>query len=110
MFKKQAANGWGKRAAHNRAQICYYIAENLMARFDEIAHRIDAQTGSFINFICLLPSLLFERKNKRVIVNPKLHFLTCFLFQNPARFHFFIYFFGVVVVVRKYSILKFHLA
>jgi aldehyde dehydrogenase (NAD+) len=40
-----AAPGWGKRAAHNRAQICYYIAENLDARFDEFALRIRQQTG-----------------------------------------------------------------
>ena len=36
---------WGKRAAHNRAQICYYIAENLMARGVEFAQRITSQTG-----------------------------------------------------------------
>ncbi len=40
-----AAPGWGKRAAHNRAQILYYIAENLMARADEFATRIEEQTG-----------------------------------------------------------------
>merc|ERR1711912_45026 len=27
-----AADGWGKRAAYNRAQICYYIGENLQMR------------------------------------------------------------------------------
>ena len=41
----KAAPGWGKRAAHNRAQIVYYIAENLELRFDEIADRIAQQTG-----------------------------------------------------------------
>ena len=40
-----AAGGWGKRAAHDRAQICFYIAENLSARADEFAARIAAQTG-----------------------------------------------------------------
>ena len=40
-----AASGWGKRAAHDRAQICFYIAENLSARADEFAERIAAQTG-----------------------------------------------------------------
>ena len=37
--------GWGKRAAHNRAQIMYYIAENLELRMEEIAGRISAMTG-----------------------------------------------------------------
>ena len=42
---KKAAPGWGKRAAHNRAQIAYYVAENLMRRADEFASRIAVQTG-----------------------------------------------------------------
>lgn len=41
-----AAPGWGKRAAHNRAQICYYIAENLQERAGEFADRITLQTGA----------------------------------------------------------------
>jgi aldehyde dehydrogenase (NAD+) len=41
----KAAPGWGKRAAHNRAQIMYFVAENLELRFDEIAARICAMTG-----------------------------------------------------------------
>lgn len=36
---------WGKRAAHNRAQIVYYMAENLEIRRDEIAGRIHLMTG-----------------------------------------------------------------
>lgn len=36
---------WGKRAAHNRAQIVYYIAENLELRRGEVAGRIAAVTG-----------------------------------------------------------------
>eukprot|EP01095_Lingulamoeba_sp_RSL-Kostka_P017636 TRINITY_DN929_c0_g3_i1.p1 TRINITY_DN929_c0_g3~~TRINITY_DN929_c0_g3_i1.p1 ORF type:complete len:809 (-),score=349.57 TRINITY_DN929_c0_g3_i1:28-2454(-) len=40
----KAAPGWGKRAAYNRSQILYYVAENLDARFDEFAERIQAQT------------------------------------------------------------------
>ena len=36
----KGAPGWGKRAAHNRAQIMYYIAENLELRLEEIAARI----------------------------------------------------------------------
>ena len=39
-----AAPGWGKRAAHNRAQILYYIAENLSIRHGEFAARIDSMT------------------------------------------------------------------
>lgn len=41
----KAAPGWGKRAAHNRAQIVYYIAENLELRRSEVATRIGAMTG-----------------------------------------------------------------
>ena len=41
----KGAPGWGKRAAHNRAQIMYYIAENLELRLEEIAGRISAMTG-----------------------------------------------------------------
>ncbi|MGE5742455.1 MAG: aldehyde dehydrogenase family protein [Gemmatimonadota bacterium] len=40
-----AAEGWGRGAGHLRAQILYYIAENLSARSDEFAGRIAAQTG-----------------------------------------------------------------
>ncbi len=41
----KAAPGWGKRAAHNRAQILFYIAENLDYRRTEFAGRIQAMTG-----------------------------------------------------------------
>lgn len=41
----QGAKGWGRTAAHARAQILYYIAENLAARAAEFAARIDALTG-----------------------------------------------------------------
>jgi aldehyde dehydrogenase (NAD+) len=40
------AVGWSKATAHNRAQVLYYIAENLAVRADEFAARISAQTGS----------------------------------------------------------------
>jgi aldehyde dehydrogenase (NAD+) len=40
-----AASGWASGAAHTRAQILYYIAENLSAREDEFARRIVQQTG-----------------------------------------------------------------
>ncbi|GCE20683.1 hypothetical protein KDK_44830 [Dictyobacter kobayashii] len=39
------ASGWSGSSAHNRAQILYYIAENLGARETEFAQRIVAQTG-----------------------------------------------------------------
>ncbi|MDQ6660991.1 MAG: aldehyde dehydrogenase family protein, partial [Chloroflexota bacterium] len=40
-----AASGWGNGTTHNRAQILYYIAENLAIREDEFARRIVQQTG-----------------------------------------------------------------
>ncbi|MEW7851121.1 aldehyde dehydrogenase family protein [Massilia aurea] len=40
------ASGWAKATAHNRAQVLYYIAENLAIRADEFAARIAQQTGS----------------------------------------------------------------
>jgi len=41
-----AAAGWGRGAAHVRAQILYYVAENLSARGAEFAARITAMTGA----------------------------------------------------------------
>ncbi|NBD30301.1 MAG: aldehyde dehydrogenase family protein [Alphaproteobacteria bacterium] len=40
-----AARGWSKTTGHLRAQILYYIAENLSAREDEFATRINHLTG-----------------------------------------------------------------
>ena len=40
-----AAAGWARTTGHARAQILYYIAENLAARGDEFASRIAAMTG-----------------------------------------------------------------
>ncbi|MCK8483139.1 aldehyde dehydrogenase family protein [Aliiroseovarius sp. S2029] len=40
-----AAAGWSKTTGHLRAQILYYIGENLSARADEFAARIDAMMG-----------------------------------------------------------------
>jgi aldehyde dehydrogenase (NAD+) len=40
-----AAASWGFSTAHNRAQILYYVAENLSARAVEFAERIAEQTG-----------------------------------------------------------------
>ena len=39
------AKGWGKTTGHLRAQILYYIAENLSARGDEFAHRLNQMSG-----------------------------------------------------------------
>jgi aldehyde dehydrogenase (NAD+) len=43
---RKAAPGWAKATAHLRAQILYYIAENLAARRDEFVRRLDAMTGA----------------------------------------------------------------
>ncbi|MGI9394085.1 MAG: aldehyde dehydrogenase family protein [Boseongicola sp.] len=40
-----AAKGWGKTTGHLRAQILYYMGENLSARSDEFARRINDLTG-----------------------------------------------------------------
>jgi aldehyde dehydrogenase (NAD+) len=40
-----AAKGWAKATAHTRAQILYYIAENLSARAAEFASRLKDMTG-----------------------------------------------------------------
>jgi len=40
-----AAKGWARATGHNRAQILYYIAENLSTRAGEFARRIDAMVG-----------------------------------------------------------------
>lgn len=41
----QGAKTWGKTTGHLRAQILYYIAENLSARRDEFAQRLNAMLG-----------------------------------------------------------------
>src|SRR6056297_1000958 len=41
----RAAKGWAGTTGHLRAQILYYIAENLAARKDEFAARINRMTG-----------------------------------------------------------------
>jgi aldehyde dehydrogenase (NAD+) len=40
------AEGWGAATAHNRAQILYYLAENLSARAAEFEARLRAMTGA----------------------------------------------------------------
>jgi len=39
------AGGWAKSTAHNRAQVLYYMAENLSQRHDEIAQRLATAVG-----------------------------------------------------------------
>lgn len=41
----RSARGWGSLSGHARAQILYYMAENLQARADEFASRIEEMTG-----------------------------------------------------------------
>ncbi|WP_319825538.1 aldehyde dehydrogenase family protein [Thalassovita sp.] len=41
----RGASGWAKSTAHLRAQILFYIAENLNARSEEFAKRIDSMVG-----------------------------------------------------------------
>ena len=41
-----AAGSWAHASGHSRAQILYYIAENLSARADEFAARLKALTGT----------------------------------------------------------------
>jgi len=41
----RAAGKWADQTAHNRAQILYYIGENLSARADEFARRLATATG-----------------------------------------------------------------
>ncbi|MEP7157766.1 MAG: aldehyde dehydrogenase family protein, partial [Betaproteobacteria bacterium] len=43
---RAAAGSWAKATAHNRAQVIFFLAENLAARTDEFARRITQQTGA----------------------------------------------------------------
>lgn len=49
----EAAHGvaasWGKRAAHNRAQVVYFMAENLEVRRQEFAQEISNMTGGTLD-------------------------------------------------------------
>lgn len=42
----RGAGSWAKASAHNRAQVLYYIAENLSARAAEFSQRLHAMTGT----------------------------------------------------------------
>lgn len=44
-FFTQAQPGWEKRSGFNRAQILFYIAENLELRRAELAKRLQTLTG-----------------------------------------------------------------
>ena len=39
------ASGWAKSTAHNRAQVLYYVAENMSLRREEVEHRLAAVVG-----------------------------------------------------------------
>src|SRR5580693_7074417 len=39
------AGGWARAGGHTRAQVIYYIAENMIQRRDEIAHRLARAVG-----------------------------------------------------------------
>jgi aldehyde dehydrogenase (NAD+) len=41
----RAASGWARTTAHARAQVIYYLAENMIQRRDEIVHRLARATG-----------------------------------------------------------------
>lgn len=41
----RAASGWARTTAHARAQVIYYLAENMIQRRDEIAHRLARAIG-----------------------------------------------------------------
>jgi aldehyde dehydrogenase (NAD+) len=41
----RAASGWARTTAHARAQVIYYLSENMIQRRDEIAHRLAAAIG-----------------------------------------------------------------
>jgi len=41
----RAASGWAGTTAYNKAQVLYYLAENLAARAGEFAARLQVQTG-----------------------------------------------------------------
>jgi aldehyde dehydrogenase (NAD+) len=43
---RKAQPKWGKASAHLRAQVLFYVAENLAARGDELARRLAAMTGA----------------------------------------------------------------
>ncbi len=47
-----AAAGWASVTGHNRAQILYYLAENLSVREEEFARRIASMTGQALEEAC----------------------------------------------------------
>jgi aldehyde dehydrogenase (NAD+) len=55
------ATGWGAATAHNRAQVLYYVAENLASRASEFAGRLRAMTGCSADAAALEVSLAVRR-------------------------------------------------
>ena len=55
------AKNWAYYAPHNRAQILYYIAENLAARRDEFARRIAGATAVALENACAEVEAAIER-------------------------------------------------
>lgn len=47
--KSVASKNWSAKSAHTRAQIMFYIAENMQQRAEEIGKRISAQTGQSLS-------------------------------------------------------------
>ncbi len=43
---RKAQPSWGRASAHLRAQVLFYVAENLAARREEFARRLSAMTGA----------------------------------------------------------------
>jgi aldehyde dehydrogenase (NAD+) len=41
----RSATGWARATAHARAQVIYFLAENMIQRRDEMAHRLAAAVG-----------------------------------------------------------------
>ena len=41
----RAASGWARTSAHSRAQVLYYLAENMIQRRDEITYRLSQAVG-----------------------------------------------------------------
>ena len=45
----QAASSWSSATAHNRAQVLYFLAENLFSRAREFAQRLNTLTGASLD-------------------------------------------------------------
>ncbi|MBP6624246.1 MAG: aldehyde dehydrogenase family protein [Chitinophagaceae bacterium] len=56
-----AATSWSNMTGHAKAQVLYYVAENLSTRADEFAKRISLSTGKNMNDAALEVELSIER-------------------------------------------------